>query len=294
MGITVFPILRTMIKAHFRQSATAIATLWALSFAPGLHPPAIAAEPPESAPETSETETFENVYDQAQAELPDNLYVLYRIIDRLARANNLDEHPWRVIIEDNNNINAYATEANLIIINFGLLDQTAGDASALACVVAHEMAHHTHQHAAIWTSRRAQWREQMEMHDSEEEQAEFAEKSAQLRREQELEADSWGYRYAATAGFETEGCFRGFDVLSRLPQALVDSDTHPAVPKRIETLEALMVDHPPTSLAQRGELQLRTSEPLTYDMLEDDRWLRINSKRGGSFVEDFERLFPDE
>lgn len=282
-----------MMNAYFRQSATAIATIWALSFAPGLRPQAIAAETPEP-PTVTETETFENVYDQAQAELPDNLYVLYRIVDRLARANNLDEHPWRIIIDDKDEINAYATEANLIVVHFGLLDQTAGDSSALACVVAHEMAHHTHQHAAIWTSRRAEWREQMEMHDSEEDRAEFAEKSAQLRREQELEADSWGYRYAATAGFDTEGCFRGFDVLSRLPEAFVDSDTHPAVPKRIETLEALMVEHPPVILAERGQLQLRTSEPLTYDMLEGDRWLRINSKRGGSFVDDFERLFPDE
>ncbi|MFP4300329.1 MAG: M48 family metallopeptidase [Spirulinaceae cyanobacterium] len=280
-----------MMNARFRQSATAIATIWALSFAPGLRPGAIAAETPEPA-EVTETETFENVYDQAKAELPDNLYVLYRIIDRLARANNLDEHPWRIRIADSDEINAFATEANLIIIHFGLLDQTAGDASALACVVAHEMAHHTHQHAAIWTSQIAEWREQLELNDSDESHAEFEEKSAQLRREQELEADSWGYRYAATAGFDTEGCFRGFDVLSRLPEAFVDSDTHPAVPKRIETLETLMVEHPSTRLAERGQLQLRTSEPLTYDMLEGDRWLRINSKRGGSFVDDFESLFP--
>lgn len=282
-----------MINPRFRQSATAIAAIWALNFAPGLRPQAIAAETPEP-PTVTETETFENIYDQAKAELPDNLYVLYRIVDRIARANNLDEHPWRIRIADSDDINAFATEANLIIIHFGLLDQTAGDSSALACVVAHEMAHHTHQHAAIWTSRIAEWQEQMRMHESEEDQAEFAEKSAQLRREQELEADSWGYRYAASAGFDTGGCFRGFDVLSRLPEAFVDSDTHPAVPKRIETLEALMSEHPPESLAEKGELQLRTSDPLTYDRLEDDRWLRINSKRGGSFVNDFERLFPDD
>lgn len=283
-----------MMKAHFRQRATAIAAIWALSFAPGLRPKAIAAETPE-APTVTETEAvFDNIYDQAKAELPDNLYVLYRIVERLARANNLDEHPWRIIIADDNDINAHASEANLMVIHFGLLDQTAGDASALACVVAHEMAHHTHQHAAIWTSRRAEWQEEMELHDSEENYEEFAEKSAELRREQELEADSWGYRYAATAGFDTAGCLRGFDILSRLPEALVESSTHPAVPQRIETIEALMSEQPPESLAGKGELQLRTSEPLTYNMLDGDRWLRINSKRGGSFVEDFERLFPDE
>ncbi|MEC4803274.1 MAG: M48 family metallopeptidase [Jaaginema sp. PMC 1079.18] len=288
-----------MIKVNFRQSATAIAAILALNFTPGLRPKAIAAETPETPAVTeteteTETETFDNIYDQAKAELPDDLYVLYRIVERIARANNLDEHPWRVILANDDEINAYASEANLIVMHFGLLDQTAGDASALACVVAHEMAHHTHQHAAIWTSQVEELREEMQLHDSEENYEEFAEKSAEFRRGQELEADAWGYRYAATAGFDTSGCLRGFDVLSRLPEALVESSTHPAVPKRIETLEALMSEQPPENLAGKGELQLRTTEPLTYNMLEGDRWLRINSKRGGSFVDDFERLFPDE
>jgi predicted Zn-dependent protease len=284
-----------MKQAQLLQRAAAIAAIWTLNVTPGLMVPAIAVETAETT-ETSEvtpTATPENLYDRAKSELPDNLYVLYRIIERLARANELDSHPWRVIIADDDQINAHATEANLIVIHFGLLDQTAGDSSALACVVAHEMAHHVNQHAAIWTSRVAEWQEQLQLDSSDEGYQEFEEKSSELRRKQELEADTWGYRYAATAGFDTEGCFRGFDVLSRLPEAFLDSSTHPAVPKRIDTLKEVMEEHPPETLAMKGELSLRTTNPLTYDMLEGDRWLRINSRRGGSFVDDFERLFPE-
>ena len=46
-------------------------------------------------------------------------------------------------------INAFATEANLIALYTGILDQLAGDASAIACVIGHEMGHHTKRHIAL-------------------------------------------------------------------------------------------------------------------------------------------------
>lgn len=43
-------------------------------------------------------------------------------------------------------INAYATEANLVTIYSGLLAQVYGDASALACMIGHEIGHHRQQY----------------------------------------------------------------------------------------------------------------------------------------------------
>jgi predicted Zn-dependent protease len=45
-------------------------------------------------------------------------------------------------------INAFATEVNLIALYSGLMDQLAGDSSAIACVIGHEMAHHVSRHIA--------------------------------------------------------------------------------------------------------------------------------------------------
>jgi|GEM_PF-930724 len=78
--------------------------------------------------------------------LGDDYYTVYRIIDRLARANQLDESPWRLRITREYEVNAFASEQNVLTFAGGLLDQLQGDYAALACVVGHEMAHHTQSH----------------------------------------------------------------------------------------------------------------------------------------------------
>ncbi|MGL5133286.1 MAG: M48 family metallopeptidase, partial [Planktothrix sp.] len=89
-------------------------------------------------------------YKQAKEELKDeDVYVIYRVVERIARANGLDNTPWRVGIVNEYNINAFATEVNLIAIYTGMLDQLAGDSSAIACVIGHEMAHHVKRHIAL-------------------------------------------------------------------------------------------------------------------------------------------------
>lgn len=89
------------------------------------------------------------MYEQARRDLPEHTYVVYRIIDRISRANGLDRTPWRVRTIQEYNVNAFATEINLIALYTGLMDQLAGDASGIACVVGHEMAHHTQRHTAM-------------------------------------------------------------------------------------------------------------------------------------------------
>lgn len=97
----------------------------------------------------------ETVYDRAKRELPENVYVIYRIVDRIARANNLDRTPWRIVAIQEYNVNAFATDINLVALYSGLMDQLAGDASGIACVVGHEMAHHVNRHIALGESEKA-------------------------------------------------------------------------------------------------------------------------------------------
>jgi len=100
------------------------------------------------------------VYQQAAKDLPKNMYVLYRVVDRLARANGVDQHPWRVAIMPKYDINAFATEGNLIAVYTGILDQLAGDSSAIACIVGHEMGHHVKRHLVIGPEQEAAMLEQ--------------------------------------------------------------------------------------------------------------------------------------
>ncbi|PAX51843.1 M48 family metalloprotease [Brunnivagina elsteri] len=103
------------------------------------------ATEPVSNTEPAKTSTFE----RAQAELPADLYTLYRIIDRIARGNNYDGRPWKVVITSSYNPNAFASENNSIAIYNGFLEQLGGDTSALACSVSREMAHHINRHTVI-------------------------------------------------------------------------------------------------------------------------------------------------
>lgn len=57
-------------------------------------------------------------------------------------------------------------------------------------------------------------------------------------RQHEFEADREGYVYVSRAGFDPRGCLRVMDVLGRTPGAEFDS-SHPAIPRRIEKLNAL-------------------------------------------------------
>jgi len=102
-----------------------------------------------STQQTTDTEQPKNIYSQAKEELPEDLYALYRILERIVRANKLDDKPWRILIIPEYNINAFATNVNLIALYNGILDQAAGDASAIACLVGHEIAHHTEKHIAL-------------------------------------------------------------------------------------------------------------------------------------------------
>ena len=85
-------------------------------------------------------------YQRAKEELPPNYAALYIIVERLARANSLDSKPWRILATSNSQVNAFATDYNLLVFEAGLLDQLEGNPSAIACAVGHEMGHHIKQH----------------------------------------------------------------------------------------------------------------------------------------------------
>ena len=271
----------------FQRNTVAIASICALVFAPTSTLSVLA----QSKANTS------TPYAVAETELPENIYILYRIVERMARANELNQHPWRVVIAPEYEINAHATEANLIVIYSGLLDQLTGDTSALACVVGHEMAHHAHRHLAI---REAEYTKELEKINQsnpakrEQRLSELNKRIGELNRKQELDADASGYEYAVQAGFEPEGCLRSLDILSRLPGSGHPSETHPSVSERITAIQDLMVKHPAKELAVLGRQRLRTTEPLTYYWSVNQKWLRVNSVRGGCFKNDLERVLSSQ
>jgi beta-barrel assembly-enhancing protease len=107
----------------------------------------VLAKTPKKAKNTQAKPT--DLYTKAKKELPEDFYTVYRIVDRISRANGLDDYNWRVIVVPEYNLNAFATDANLIAVYDGIMDRLAGDSSALACVIGHEMSHHVKRHIAM-------------------------------------------------------------------------------------------------------------------------------------------------
>lgn len=82
-----------------------------------------------------------------------DFYKVYRVSERLIRANGLDYVNWRVAVRKSMDFNASSFEGSYIIINTGLYDALYTSEDALAFVIAHEMGHlilgHTQQIAEL-------------------------------------------------------------------------------------------------------------------------------------------------
>ena len=137
------------IKTSFRKLSLTVLSSVLLLQTGFILPESTKAQPPskgETIAQNTNNSQATNFYKQAEQDLPENYYIIYRIVERIARANGLDETPWRLIATSRDNVNAYATEYNLMVFERGLLDRLEGNASAIACVIAHEMGHHVKQH----------------------------------------------------------------------------------------------------------------------------------------------------
>ncbi len=129
-------VIKTMIKKLSAQIFTGLVSLTLI----------INQAPSFANPSSAKQNSPNQLYEKPKAELPDDYFAVYVIVDRIARANSLDDKPWRIVISPSNEVNAYASDINVLTFNKGLLKHIEGDSSALACVIGHEMGHHVEQH----------------------------------------------------------------------------------------------------------------------------------------------------
>ena len=83
------------------------------------------------------------------------------------------------------------------------------------------------------------------------------------------------------------------ELLSRSFGADVNSDSHPSIPRRLEQLNVVMSQQSIPQLVNEGKARLRATYPLTYEPSKDGVSLRINSGRGGSTVNDLDRILEE-
>ena len=83
--------------------------------------------------------TFTNYNAQAQGR---DYYKVYRIAERIIRANRLDYQPWRIgITRESRELNAFSMSGNYIELYTSAIDSFIDNEDALAMIIGHEIGH---------------------------------------------------------------------------------------------------------------------------------------------------------
>jgi len=263
------------------------------------------------------------LYQRARIELNKSLYQSYRIVERISRANKLDEYSWRVYIPSgakNDEINAYATEGNLIVLFPVLVDIFSDDVSSLAFVIAHEMAHNYLKHGAKTEKYNEQMNKKaqecqipvniegeeilkdkfllsqaigfwsayfiynLKMKDFQEnvnsESEEIQQDWLAFSRKLEYEADRTAIIYMIKAGFNVNQASRFSTFSKRFHAEGLELTNHPSAENRVWQINSLLKTLDIQKLKKEGEINFKNSKPLTYERSLDKKSLKINSKYG--------------
>lgn len=223
--------------------------------------------------------------------------VLDRILTDLAPATQEPDLRFRVTILDSPAVNAFALPSGRLYVTRGLL-ALANDASEVAGVMAHEIAHVTLRHAA--TRSELQMRSDLvarvvadvlrDQRAVENVRTASRMDIARFSREQEIEADAEGIATLARAGYDPYGATRFLRSLQRweeLTQARAGTQvqqaaydmfaTHPATAQRIDAARVLarqLAERAGAGKADGRDLYLSALEGLTFADNADDGLVR--------------------
>lgn len=216
---------------------------------------------------------------QADAE---DFYKIYRVAEKLIRANNLDYMNWRICIKkDVNEVNAYSDGSNLITITTSMYDSFFNNDDAMAFIIGHEMGHILLGHS----KRSAQLLKKMER---EKQLAKTGNYVAGLAyqgmmrkylidsKNMEYAADVEGAKLALHAGYNLNNAS---DVIAFFSTTDIDRDfrkDHPSSDKRLENIKENSKFFP-EEWKKTGEYNIYNSEVLPVQLSSDRKSIVISA-----------------
>lgn len=201
-------------------------------------------------------------------------YKVYRITEKIIRANNIDNQNWRVGFDlAPEEINASASAANLVLITSGLYDSLHQNDDAIAFIVSHELAHFLMKHHQIMMENSVKIRnmqiEQAVLGSVGSEsyylgrmnringRSSTVDSIASLsctasalalqslinrvyaqERQLELDADSEAVTLMTRAGYNPKKGLEALEFISTIPNLYTSRSTHPPTAQRISTLSS--------------------------------------------------------
>jgi predicted Zn-dependent protease len=218
----------------------------------------ISAEIPAAAPRTLGVETLSAAENKKMIAMfggeyryPSAEQFLNEILAKLAATDSAPGEPYKVTILNSPVVNAFALPPDKIYVTRGLLT-LANDASEVAAVMAHEIAHITAHHAMLRAEQEkraaviSQAASVIQSREKGEEVAAVERRTiASFSRQQEFDADEIGIKSVAKAGYDPYAASRFLNTMERARQlhaaefgqaASSQPDllaTHPSTPERV-------------------------------------------------------------
>lgn len=165
-----------------------------------------------------------------------DFYKVYRIAERIIRANNLDYINWRIAIENDFSFNAFSTETNYVSINTGAFDTLSGNDDALALLIGHEIGHALLGHSV----RKQQYRRKMQIAINAQAALTYAIAYRQFLAESkkmEYAADTEGAKLVAKAGYDLSKAKETISFINTLGDGNEFYSTHPSGKHRLQNYE---------------------------------------------------------
>jgi beta-barrel assembly-enhancing protease len=165
------------------------------------------------------------------------------IVDRLKAASADKRFEFKVSVQRNKQVNAFAAPGGLIVVYTGLIEE-AGSAEEVAGVLAHEMAHATNRHSMRQLIYAGGLLPLLGMLVGQPDAAALFQSLGQLSelkfsRTQEEDADRTGFDTLVGASVSTEGMARFFDRLAKMEGAAPSFlATHPSSTDRAAVIRA--------------------------------------------------------
>jgi hypothetical protein len=232
--------------------------------------------------ESASSEPEHPTFRKASSELEPRLYRLYRIVDRISRANKLTT-PWRVQIIEGGypSDSREQTIPDFIPISAKIFEALVEDQNSLACLVAAEQARH--QLGYVSAHRLAKLESEgnneslltpgQPIHDlvfripqpPTAEQLKAKANLASLLQQQNLDADQYAFRLMARSGYDYHGCQQMFEAL------LIHAN---------DTKAKLNIENRINRLT-REQINIRElKEPIPFSVTADQKSFRLSLSQG--------------
>ncbi len=180
--------------------------------------------------------TSRKVDDYNKQAYGEDFYKIYRITERLIRANNLDFINWRIVIDVDESFNAGSSQTNCIIINTGAYDTLSGNEDALALLIGHELAHsilgHSARKAQLITDIEKAVRINNYWYHLYRKKKFFRES-----RKMEFAADAEGAKLVLKAGYDLSNAKETISFMNTMGNAQDSYSTHPKPKERLKSYD---------------------------------------------------------